>query len=67
MADATRASKLQFFFCSGSFSFVVVTQFRQVKVVFLRTLRNAATRLVTDLDCVSFGWVLLDLLETFLQ
>ena len=31
-----------FFFCSGSFFF---TQVRQVKVVFLRTLRNAATRL----------------------
>ena len=31
------------FFCSGSFFFL--TQVRQVKVVFLRTLRNAATRL----------------------
>ena len=49
MADTTRASKLQFFFCSGSFFFFFffffVTQVRQVKVVFLRTLRNAATRL----------------------
>ena len=42
MADTTRASKLQFFFCSGSF---FLTQVRQVKVVFLLTLRNAATRL----------------------
>ena len=46
VADTTRASKLQFF-CSGSFFFFFffVTQVRQVQVVFLRTLRNAATRL----------------------
>ena len=49
MADTTRASKLQVFFCSGSFFF---TQVRQVKVVFLRTLRNAATRLLA-----SYSWV----------
>ena len=43
MADTTRASKLQVFFRFLFFFFL--TQVRQVKVVFLRTLRNAATRL----------------------
>ena len=43
MADTTRASKLQFFFFVPVLFFF--TQVRQVKVVFLRTLRNAATRL----------------------
>ena len=37
VAGITRASKLKFFF--------VPVPIRQVKVVFLRTLRNAATRL----------------------
>ena len=44
MADTTRASKLQFFFVPVPCFFL--TQVRQVKVVFLRTLRNADTRLV---------------------
>ena len=40
----TRIETAVFFFCSGSF-FFFLTQVRQVKVVFLRTLRNVATRL----------------------
>ena len=44
VADTTRASKLQYFFVPVPF---FLTQVRQVKVVFLRTLRNAATRLTT--------------------
>ena len=45
----TRALKVQFFFCFGSFFFL--KQVRQVKVVFLRTLRNAATRLPSPPFC----------------
>ena len=77
VADTTRASKLQFFFVPVSFFlsffFFLLTQVRQVKVVFLRTLRNEATHLPasdrvnhiallrnlqsTGLDSVSLKWL----------
>ena len=63
MADTTRASKLQFFFfvVPGPFFF---TQVRQVKVVFLRTLRNAATRLSQQLTATDQSMNGLDELQT---